>query len=814
MQGQGSAEGSRSKPLSPFLDSYVSEAGPRAGGSTSRPFSESPFVSSYSADEEGGADPTSELYADFFAEIHDETFEDAVHQLVDEASSLVAAEPYAESETDDLAEATLREHFAPLSTLAEAYIAEAAEAFGNVDTSTLSEAVIHEVLEGVHMPQAAPSFERFLGALKKKLKKVVSNVAKVAKKGLSIATGAFLLKPLLSKLQPLVKPLLEKVLKFALDKVPEAYRPLARKLLDSFANKAKRAVGGIAAAAASAIPSAPQAGSTPPADAAPADAAVDPATAPTPSEATAPDLSQAQDELDMRIAEVMFVGDSTEHEVRIGASTAALAARDPHRDLDRARARFVRQVSEADGEDSVGPAVESFVPAILMAVRMGIKVIGRQKVVNLLGDLIGKLIGPLVGKQNGPALGKILADIGLKTVLQAEVDEADERAVVAEAIASTVEETVRRVAALPESILENPEALEAFAYEAFQASAAASFPASLVRPELREGDLGGAWVHLPRRGKRLYKKYGKVVDIVISPATASAVRGFDGSVLSSFLRDRLRIDASVPVRARVHLYEAIPRTRLARIALHEQVRGLGSAEAEVVSQIHPLTPEAASLLLGAPRMGRTLDEDTDPSNPSIGQRYYYLEVDEAPARPLGRESHLHVMVDVPKDEIRVCMFLSEVVAQRIVVGLKKGMPVGAIIADLRGALAGKGAAVASSPGKRLVRWLGGRDTHRGGALAGSVRAVARRALKRQVGALAVRWAWAHLASSLAVSTADFIAKAEGPEDGVRLVFSFRLPSGLAPLQAALKGGGALQADWPPRQSPKGSLVIRSGPEHD
>src|SRR4029077_20442647 len=95
------------------------------------------------------------------------------------------------------------------------------------------------------------------------------------------------------------------------------------------------------------------------------------------------------------------------------------------------------------------------------------RLIGRPRVVNFLAGLLGKLITNLIGPQQAPALSRAIVDAGLKLVnLEAE-DEAPNRLATA-AVTATVEETLTRVASLPDHILDNQELLGGFGREAFE----------------------------------------------------------------------------------------------------------------------------------------------------------------------------------------------------------------------------------------------------------------------------------------------------------------------------------------------------------
>jgi hypothetical protein len=820
---------------SPFMNTYeplapaAASAGRGVGSTSGR--GGSPFLAEYEggegAVERGGVGGAFELFDEIAAGVYEPELDEAVEALAHEVGELAGHDVGLEAEAGDAAEALLGEYLAPLGRSAEALVDRAAAGVGAVEAAGADEAEAHDAIEraGGAGPAGSPAFELFFGAIKKKLKKVASKAIAVAKKGVALAGGA-LLGPILAKLKPLIRPLLDKVIKFALDKIPAPYRPYARALASKLGAGVGRALPSAAAPSApSPVDLAAQsaaAASDEPAglDAAGADAAgvegadVDAAGAgldAAPDAPAVPDLAQAQQDVDAEFAELLVAGDPFDREViGAGPSRPAPPARDPFGELDRARARFQREITELESAEGAGPAIERFAPAVLMAVRTGIKLIGRPRVVGFLGSLIAKFIAPLIGKQGAPGLGRAIADLGLKTLLQAEVSPEEELEAAGQVLASTVEETVRRVAALPESAFESPESLEAFAFEAFQGAVASNFPPVLVRPELRESEAPGVWLALPRRAKRIrYKKHSRVFPVSISPQVAAAVRGFGGSTLSSFFRDRLRLPAGT-VGAKMHLYEATPRTRLARVAQAEVARGLGSGERAAWSQLHPLTPEAAGLLLGAPRLGRPLAEAADPSVPSIGQRYYYLEIDEAPARPLGQESHLHVSLDPRRDEVRVCAYLSEPLAQKLAGALRKQSSPGVITAELRASLAHASAAVCSGRSRNLVRVVGrGAEAHGPPGLSRGMRSAAR----RELGAAALGWVWSSLPGLLARHSAEIVEKTEGPEDGVRLAFTFHAPGGLGALGAALRGGAVAPFAPTPARPGRVELRIEAGDKH-
>ena len=92
---------------------------------------------------------------------------------------------------------------------------------------------------------------------------------------------------------------------------------------------------------------------------------------------------------------------------------------------------------------------------------------------------------------------------------------------------------------------------------------------------------------MPRGGPWRYRKYSRVFNVVIHPAAARAITTFGGRPLSAFLRDGSA--GTGPVRARVHLYQAVPGSTFARIARAERgVPGLGYG-----GRGHPLAPAPA-----------------------------------------------------------------------------------------------------------------------------------------------------------------------------------------------------------------------------
>ena len=451
-------------------------------------------------------------------------------------------------------------------------------------------------------------------------------------------------------------------------------------------------------------------------------------------------------------------------------------------------------------------------PVILGVLKIGIRLIGRKRVVNFLGNLIGKLIAPLAGKDLAPALGKIIADVGLKVLIHAEVSPQQASEVAAHAVAQTVEDTVRSVAGLPEHVLADEAMLETRTLEAFERAAAANFPPALVRPALREAEVDGTWIALPLRGRRYYKKFSRAFDVVITPQLASNVRTFGGSTLAAFLRDRHHLTGGEPVRARVHLFEPLEGGRLHDILSHERLRGAGITGEQAWKLLHPLTTEAAAALLQHPGLGRPASHVLDPLRPLVGQRLYYLEIESGPPVRAGHASHLHATLDFVRDEIAVCLYLSEVIAQDIAVQLRRHARPAAIVKRLREVYASETSLLASVENYRLLRVvLDDHDPRPAATLADAARHALRRDLGRQLSAIVPDWLWSCLVRYFDGPAHDFVQASERPAEGVKIVVVFHHPPGLAAVRAVLRGGqpSALH-DWPPRQVPAGTVRIAPG----
>jgi hypothetical protein len=727
---------------------------------------DSPFRSVYElASDEGTIDPEAEEAMEFLDELYDEEFDEALFELVSEAAELY--EDRFESEYGDpliqkmQGMRFLEQHFAPLVQEAEALIDTLAEEVKQLNSSSLGESELESFIDR-YAPQThlSPTFENFLGGLAKK-------AVNLAKKGVQ-AVGKLGLNAILPKLKQLINPLLQKVLGMAIAKLPVALRPVAEQLAKRWLKQEVEEEDVLEA------------------------------------EDATPGISEIQQEFDQQMANLLFAREDVEREVAIAeyiCDAQKPLTHDPLRDLDQARSRFIQQLGELREGEDLTPSVEQFIPAILPVLKVGINLAGRSNIVSYIAKWLAPLIGRFVGPQYTPALSQAIVDVGLR-LINLESTPEDESMAARSAVATTVEDTVRRVAALPEYILDNQELLEGFALEAFEQAAAENLPPVLpervyeMRPELRETTgIKTAWVLQPLRGKKKhYKKCTRVFETVITPHIAQTVKTFCNIPLSEFLQDRLGLAPGRPVKARVHLYEAIPGTLLSQVCKSEKyVPGLGSTS--TWNNLHPLTPEAAGIMMNEPGLGREMPPKYLDHQPltAVGQRLYYLEIPEARPQALPtaggapkprRMRQVHIRLNFPRDQIQVKVFLSEAVAQAIAVDLRQ-QAIAKAISQMRAVYEPRLTTILSGKHQSHSKIIHGKvapKESRGRKLR-SLPSTVREALSKKL----IEWMGQSLSTYLQQKPQDFISASENPADGVMCKFTFTNPPGFAALRKALRG---------------------------
>ena len=768
------AGGNRMNSPTPFLDirSFVTQEIEESSEAETTIPAMNPFLALYeSEDGNSSVTPETEAYVAFLNELYDEEFNDGLSTLIDEAAAIYETQFLNEQESPQTAgyqaEQFLHHHFSPLASETEAMFASVASELNRRGSHVIKENEIEALVDGYRSTvELTPSFEDFLGKLKKAVKKVASKAVDLAKKGIS-AAAKFGLGPILEKLKALIKPLLKRVIQTAIGKLPAGLQPMARKLSDRLPFLKEFEQGETYA----------------------------------PMFAESWEIGEIQRQFNEGAASLLFAQNEEEQNLEVAKAIAEYQTpeRYPLAELDLARARFIENIERLKEGENPAPYIENFVPAILPALRIGVKLIGRRKIVDFLANLMGKLIQKFVGPQYAPALSQAIVDAGLR-LIQLETTVQDESTAAPSAVAATVEETVLRVAAAPDYILDNQELLEGFTLEAFEQAAAANLPPVLPdetyrkRPELGEArKLRGAWIMMPRGLRKRYKKFSRKIPVKLIPHTLSGLETLDGDSMEAFLEEQLGVSAGEEVAAALHLYEALPGTSLNEIArLEEAATGLGGAGGH--QQLQRLTSEAATLLTGQPDLGRGAGNPMhNPHHPMAGERFYYLEV---PGKRLltipgpdgrikpRRATRLRLTLDFPGNEIRIYLFLGEIRSQAFAVKLRRHAHTGVVMTHL-GRIASRGLTQALTGGRGLKiiheavtpdQWAGA--LKRLPSLASQV------LLERLQ-----EWMLKGVAGYLKQHPEVFIKAAEDTADGVTLSIIFGNPPGFPQLRQALKGKG-------------------------
>jgi hypothetical protein len=785
---------------SPFLDEFrfLDEARPRAGDRLPIPGpQDSPFVSSYQVAENiQNSDPEAEEFAAFISELEDDEFQDALYEMAEELT-VPRDEEYAEEWNDGAAgvRAAELEWEAPLQQV-EMFFESVGSRLGDADSARLSEAEIDlAVDESMPPAELSPAFENLFGSLKRLAKKVAKRAVSVAKTGLKVAASLGL-KPIFDQLKSLVPKLLRYWLRIAMKHLPASLQPAAMELSKRLGMKWDQPKP-----TAPVAPTAPlDSGANTPADAGappvtPPDAAdttgADPTVANVPA---GPDVAQLVEEFHHQVAELVYAGSSAEQEMAAIPRWAREApGQDAMADLDRARVELTENLMNLAPGASAAPHIEQFLPAVLP---LAVKVVGRKRVLDLLTRLFAGLLRNFVGKEQVEPLARALVDKGLRLV-NLEASPEDELREAAGAVTQTIEETMRRIAHAPDYVLNDEALLEGSVIDAFEQAAAAHLPVLAeqvyaVRPDLREtSGPGGLWTWRGPQGRRRYKRYTKVFEVELKPHVAQTILTFGGQPLASFLRDQLGLRPGDAIRCRVHLYEAMPGASLALIGrMEKHVPGLGSGGNGRL-QLHPLTPEAAGLLLGEPRLGRAMGAAflADRHKTAIGGRYYFLEIPGARLRMAGtggvkRSSHLRLTFDLVQGQLRARLFLGEAEAQEIARKLRKNVAPGIPLAAVRPLVEG-GVRLALSGNARSAKIIhpavqtamarGEAWKRLSPALNSRIEALLSHTLLRSVGQL------------LHAQAEVFVRATEDDADGVTLSWRISAPALLSALSAALEG---------------------------
>ncbi|MGH1562828.1 hypothetical protein [Mumia sp. DW29H23] len=624
-----------------------------------------PFAELLTEDLDGGGE-AGELIAEAFESIRDEQFDEALAELIAETAEaaetgLAGEQPMQLAEQRrQLADA----HLAPIGSEAERCVQRFADHVQNLDLEGMAPDQLDEVLERFEIGAlgVTPAGEEFIGGLIKKAKSVVKTVVSTAGK---IAKAALpILGPILNKLKALVRPLLQRVLAIAINKLPAALHEPARALARRFGLGQQETEDLVESEAEEEF--------------------LISSFAPTP--VAAGDPESLAESLDAALAESVLGGEALEQGESFGHDQergAAPPSSDELEALAEARSAFIDRIAAAQEGEDLTPAIDQFVPAILPALRLGIRLVGRPKVVGFLSGFLAKLIGQWVGPKLSGPLSSAIVDVGLRVIglEQGRPGQLEQEAAPA-ALAATVEDTVRRLSEQPGEFFEDEDLLQVALTEAFEEAVATNFPTQLVRPDLQIApSLGGSFVVRRARTAFAYKKFSRVPEIEVTAAVAATVTTFGGTTLDAALR---AAGIALPGRFRVHVFESGPGTTLPRLARIERIGGVAFPRG-AHGQLHPLTVANAGLLLREPRLGVDVPAQFLASRHriSVGQRFFSLEpigqvetpasaTSAAAAGEAAQPSDGRVRSDEARREVRLSLYFSEADAQRLAASVASG----------------------------------------------------------------------------------------------------------------------------------------------
>ncbi|SDJ23661.1 hypothetical protein SAMN04515691_3052 [Leifsonia sp. 98AMF] len=672
---------------------------PTSEGATSESLASfSPWAEGLTPFSEAGS-PAGEqeaLLESAFEAVRDEAFDEAVSELLAETEDAVGQRfsdesPATAGERERLAAA----HLAPTQYAAEQYLERLSEALVGQDVESLSDEQLDELMDRVQpeLSEVSPAGEQFIGGLIRKARSAVRFVANAAKKVGAAAGG--LLTAGLKGLTKLVRPLLKRVLSFAIGRLPAPLRAPARLLSSKLFGESE---GFAETSAETEAFEAEREGEA---------FAISPAVS--------RDTEALTESFDAALAEALVsgetgeVGFAGEGEAEAEGESEAAQGSSELELLAEARGRLIDALAEARSADEVAPAVEQFIPALLGALRIGINLVGRPRVVGFLAKFLGKLIGKWVGPQLSGPLSNAIVDTGLRLISLEQLEPELESEAVPAMLAGTIEDTVRQLAEASEYELEDESLMRAATARAFDRSVAATFPPSLLRSGVQRGaQLGGRFVTRKARSPRPYRRYSRSIDVEVTAGIADAIDTFGGVSLGSSLR---AAGLTLPARVRIHLFQATIGTSLRRIAAIERTR---SGVRLSSSQLHPLTPRAAGLLLKDPGMGVAVPAEFLRSRARVaaGQRFYWLEPLDQTLLPTvggpgkrsgGEPSQGWVVVDTRASVIRVGLFFSEAETQTIAAAIREGRSEAVLLPALTKAYDGLARRFAQRTGRLRIR---------------------------------------------------------------------------------------------------------------
>ena len=733
--GGGAYEASADQPAtSPFLPASLFPTATGEAAEAASPAGQallSPFSDSLAADVEADQQAAEAL----LAELEDEEFDQALQALADEAAGRQQRSVgtwYQASEAPTLGAADSERWLESVAGEAERLLAELEAHFADRPATSLRDGEMEAVAglgewEGLGLTSPVDAQEQFFKSLLNKAKKVVKGVVKVAKTGLAAVGSVLPMGRIFGLLRKLVRPLLRRVLDKAIGRLPAPLRPLATRLATRFTGEAEPQADG---------------------------------------------ASSLAEDFDRQVTELVLAPNEAVVEQLLAEAEwqPGNGHPEPLRELDVARARLARELAQATPEQPPTAQLERFVPAVMGAmplIRLGIRVVGRQRVVNFLAGALAKLIQGMVGPQAAGLLSRHIASTGLQ-LLGLEAESGGEPTLGTEALVAAAEDTVRQVMSLPPESLEDELLLESEIQDAFAEAAVRHLPAAVLRPELVEGESEaerGFWVLMPRATRPCfrYKKYSRIVPVLITRPVARSVVMSGGETLESRLLDSGT--AAWPVPGEMEIYELLDGAEPGHLAAFEAVDA--DDVAGTARELEELDETAATVLAGNPALA------AGARRRSPGRRYYRLRVG---GRGLRRRGRLALRLDLtaPRPVLVVHLRIGERDAHALASHLERRQLV-QVLSTLRRVL---DPAAQAAIGRRLERMLGRRGVPLGPEAA---RAVAQRLADAMLHAVS---------RQLPTAAATLARAARDPAPGATLTFGFTFPDKAA-IAAAAPGSPTL-----------------------
>lgn len=737
--------------------------------------------------------------AEAFDTLRDEAFDEALADLVAETEAVVADRFDAESTGAALERERLgRTHLDPVAFEAERYVDTLAEGLATVDVASLTDEQFEQLLDRLdpQLSPLSPAAEQFIGGLVRKAKsavKFVVNTAKGAAQAVGKVAGT-LLGPVLAKLKVLIRPLLQRVLSFAIGRLPAPLQAPARALATRLRFEAEAELEGETFAESEEEDA--EGGSSPTVGSSP--------------EALA-------EQFDLALAEASVTAGENEELEGFGPERDSFEESSELEQLAEARGALISSIQQAGEGEDLAPAIENFVPALLAALRVGINLVGRPRVVGFLAKYVSALVRPFVGAALAAPLSTAIVDTGLRMVTLEAEDGEDRESAGPVALAATVEDTVRRLAENEDYVLENDELLQLAAADAFQHAVATNFPTRFVKTSLQQApSLGGSFVTRRPRAVHAFRRYTRVPEVALTEPVADALRTFGGTTVGAVLR---AAGVRFPLTAKVHIFEAVTGTTLAALAaadrrLSRAANGRGAAR-----MLHPLTPHAAGLLLREPRLGARVPRGylASRGRVAVGQRFYWLEPVGAAAAAVAaagmpvttpaawgaaagaagaggirsalppraargpRPSQARLGIDLRSGTLRIAVYLSEQDAQAVSAAIRQGRGTPVLLAALTRTFR----TLRFGAGDRsvVIRREAPLSEDLSASMFAKLAPGAIGALRRKVRG----WYFTQIAEWAKTRAEEFARAAAAPDDGVTVVLTLSSVPGMSLISAAVTG---------------------------